>query len=521
MPTRSSFAAICFALFVFVWCALGADSPPDNPNSLPSKHQVLAFLIETIEWYRHLSAEQQMATEPANILLLEDSRALGAQVVRFSFDFAKAVAAFETTPSVLKDSAGRQSPALGPDFQHFLERGAQSETESQQVAADLSALQAKRLVAHRADRSQLDAEIADTQSRLELLGAISTSYQNLLDFVRETNAGPTEAADLEAFVESLEKTVPEVSSSDTSTVVLPQNLTSAAADKGPASGVLGLISGVTSISKRRHALDDSIRLTDNLIQNSHSLQTPLAKPLTEALRNPELVAGSVEASNVAALQEQEVRLKALTAEATKLTPAIAALAKQRVLLTLYQTRLSSWRASIAKQYTGAWKKLIIALASLAAAIAFLVASGVALRKFTAIHIHDANNRRVILIGQHLLLWITIILIVLFAFAFNLSSLATFLGLVSAGIAVAMQNVILAVVGYFLLVGKLRVRIGDRVQISGVAGEVVDIGLMQFQLKEFDSNGERPTGRVVSFSNSFVFVSPATGLFKRIQPAASS
>jgi hypothetical protein len=41
------------------------------------------------------------------------------------------------------------------------------------------------------------------------------------------------------------------------------------------------------------------------------------------------------------------------------------------------------------------------------------------------------------------------------FAFNLSSLATFLSLISAGIAVALQNVILAVVGYFLLIGRAR------------------------------------------------------------------
>jgi small-conductance mechanosensitive channel len=73
----------------------------------------------------------------------------------------------------------------------------------------------------------------------------------------------------------------------------------------------------------------------------------------------------------------------------------------------------------------------------------------------------------------------------------------------------------------LLVGKLRIRVGDHVQISGVSGEVVDIGLMQFQLKELDTASEQPTGRVVSFSNSFVFVSPATGLFRRIHRSATT
>jgi small-conductance mechanosensitive channel len=125
--------------------------------------------------------------------------------------------------------------------------------------------------------------------------------------------------------------------------------------------------------------------------------------------------------------------------------------------------LVSWRASIASQYNDAWKNLLIRLAILAAVIAFLIGAAEASRRVTSRHIHDSNSRRMILIAQRVLFWLILVLIVLFAFAFNLSSLAAFLGLVSAGIAVALQNVILAVVGYFLLIGKLRMRIGDRVR----------------------------------------------------------
>jgi small-conductance mechanosensitive channel len=81
--------------------------------------------------------------------------------------------------------------------------------------------------------------------------------------------------------------------------------------------------------------------------------------------------------------------------------------------------------------------------------------------------------------------------------------------------VALQSVILAVIGYFLLVGKLGLRIGDRVQISGVTGDISNIGLLQFQLREIDKHSQQLTGLVATFSNSFVFLSPATGLFKFI------
>jgi small-conductance mechanosensitive channel len=62
---------------------------------------------------------------------------------------------------------------------------------------------------------------------------------------------------------------------------------------------------------------------------------------------------------------------------------------------------------------------------------------------------------------------------------------------------------------------LGIRVGDRVQISGVTGEVVEIGLVRLHLMEMSGGvPEIPTGRVVAFSNSIVF-QPGVGLFKQI------
>ena len=80
-------------------------------------------------------------------------------------------------------------------------------------------------------------------------------------------------------------------------------------------------------------------------------------------------------------------------------------------------------------------------------------------------------------------------------------------------AVALQNVILASLGYLVLMGKRGIRIGDRIQVSGIAGDVINMGMLQFQLREFDAQTSRFTGNVATFSNSLVFVSPATGLLK--------
>lgn len=70
----------------------------------------------------------------------------------------------------------------------------------------------------------------------------------------------------------------------------------------------------------------------------------------------------------------------------------------------------------------------------------------------------------------------------FACAFGAAPIATFLGLLAAGLAVGLHDALLAVGGYLVIVQKFHVRVGDRVQISGVIGEVTSLGLMQFELR---------------------------------------
>ena len=79
----------------------------------------------------------------------------------------------------------------------------------------------------------------------------------------------------------------------------------------------------------------------------------------------------------------------------------------------------------------------------------------------------------------------------------------------------MQSVLVSIVGYFFLIGKYGIRVGDRVQIGDVAGEVIDLGLVRMYLMELSAKGAMgPTGRVVAFANSVVF-QVSSGLFKQI------
>lgn len=83
-------------------------------------------------------------------------------------------------------------------------------------------------------------------------------------------------------------------------------------------------------------------------------------------------------------------------------------------------------------------------------------------------------------------------------------LSTIIGLVTAGLTVVLKDFIVAICGWFVLIGKNGVRVGDWVEINGVAGEIVKVGLFRTVLMETGNwtAAGHPTGRRVTFFNSF-------------------
>jgi len=100
-----------------------------------------------------------------------------------------------------------------------------------------------------------------------------------------------------------------------------------------------------------------------------------------------------------------------------------------------------------------------------------------------------------------ILAIFLILLVLFG---PPGQLGTFLGLAGAGLTVALKDFIVGFIGWFVLMGKNGMRLGDWVEINGVTGEVVEIGPFHTVLLETGNwtDSGHPTGRRVTFTNSF-------------------
>jgi small-conductance mechanosensitive channel len=109
-------------------------------------------------------------------------------------------------------------------------------------------------------------------------------------------------------------------------------------------------------------------------------------------------------------------------------------------------------------------------------------------------------RTIVILGVQ---FVTLVLVLLVVFGAP-SQVPTILGLGAAGLTVVFQDFILAFFGWFILMGKNGIRVGDWVEINGVGGEVVEIGLFRTALLETGNWTDKghPTGRRVTFINNF-------------------
>lgn len=106
-------------------------------------------------------------------------------------------------------------------------------------------------------------------------------------------------------------------------------------------------------------------------------------------------------------------------------------------------------------------------------------------------------------------YLLIILYTLSAFSDKLGSFAVVLGVVGAGIAFALQEVIMSVAGWISISLGQVFKTGDRILMGGIRGDVIDVGVLRTTLMELGGwvEGDQYNGRIVRVSNSLVFKEP--------------
>lgn len=100
----------------------------------------------------------------------------------------------------------------------------------------------------------------------------------------------------------------------------------------------------------------------------------------------------------------------------------------------------------------------------------------------------------------------ILILTVFVWLEHMSSVTVFISVVGAGIALALQEVLLCIAGWCYIVLRDPFEVGDRIELGGVKGDVIDIRVFQTALLEIGNwvESDQSTGRIVNIPNSSIF-----------------
>lgn len=187
---------------------------------------------------------------------------------------------------------------------------------------------------------------------------------------------------------------------------------------------------------------------------------------------------------------------------------------EKQLLGIYEDRIQTeqqlaivygkWASQVVLQHHIVMHLILQSLASVVFILICMVLADALVRWLTASTTRDHRQMRTLRSVFELAVQVAGWLLILLVIFGRPQQSATILGLATAGITIVMQDFILAFFGWFLLMGKNGIHVGDWVEINGVGGEVAEIGLFNTLLLETGNLADKglPTGRQISFLNSF-------------------
>lgn len=490
-------------------------APMDGPG-------VIEMLDQTVDWYRTLATQQQFSTEPSDLLILYENRQIANQVSRLAFDVARASAA-------LIDAGGGANPG---DAQATASAAAlarlQSKLDAQaaSVQGEIDGARRKLAAAPGGARRALQAKLAELQGELDL---IATKKDILSGVAGVVHGGGSGTSALRSQIDAMAVALPtagEPAAPGAAAAGAPRSPASGAAnllatppastgDGGSRFGLWSNAQSLFDLSEKISAIEAVDRRTEALQQSYARIRARLVEQMRAMSAEGDSIIAQADAADSQGLIGVRRRLDGIARDFKEASAILIPLSKQGTLLEQYRRNLHNWRDAVQSEMRVALRALGIRLGILLLVLALVFSLAEVWHRAVLKYVQESRRRYQLLLLRKIALWTLVVIIVGFTFASELGSIVTFAGLITAGLAVAMQSVLVSIVGYFFLIGKYGIRIGDRVQIGEVNGEIIELGLVRMYLMELAGQGSAsPTGRIVAFPNSVVF-QVSSGLFKQI------
>lgn len=489
----------------------------DPPPATVRPDDVIAHLEESIAWYRAVQAAEQLTGVPTDLVVREATLQRSLLSLQLAFDFARAEAAF----------LAAEKQAENPDFArdsnegHTLAAaGARVSQSISKLQDELNALAANVAKASGTNRSLLEARQRELEAELTLSKQAQSTIQGMLSVTGDAGSGKGAANGLSRQIDTLERSIPEarhVPKNATPPTSKPNQAPAVAMDifHPQDAGFILLVTEVTALTRARAQLDDLLTSTEALLRDIDRLKNPLATALRSSIARGQALADKSNSDNIQDLEAGRREIEQLTARFQEISTATVPIGEQQLLIETVRSNLSGWRGSIDRQASEAWKFLFLRSGLMLFAVLLVLGLSEIWRRATLRYITDQSKRRQFVVLRRTGMTIAILGIVALGFSTDFSALATYAGFLTAGIALGLQNVILSVVAYFFLIGKYGIKAGDRISISGVTGDVIDVGLVRLYMMELGPD-MRPTGRTVVYANSIAFQPSA--LFKQVPGA---
>jgi hypothetical protein len=488
-------------------CGLHPTALSQNAAGLDAKAQgraILAHLSSVIQFYQSVNQPIQDAGEPNDVVYRDQADAEATQIADLAFDSAKAEARLNTSSSPVETT--------GEDKLQTAESNAEkriTDLESQDAILDKQLSTASPAAAER-----IESQKRQVRAALGLAYAMKDALGKILSMsTASTSTG------LAADVDRLRRSLPELDSANKTSV--PQIIT---VQSALSQGVVTQARALLDLLEARHTLSMLIEDDDRLNQAATGLRAPLSSNIQSLLQQGEQLseqpaigqAPPQGSTNSSPGLPPTQTLEAITAKFKTLATAAIPLSQEVIVLGQARANLSAWKASVSDEYGLVVHALLLRILVMAIALGIIIGGGELWTRGTNKYIHDLRRRRQLLIVRRVVVGFLSVIVILFGFITQFNSLATFAGFITAGIAVGLQTILLSVAAYFFIIGRYGIKVGDRITISSVTGEVIDVGLVRFHLMELAGAGPglNPTGRVAVFSNAVLFQA-GTPLYKQV------
>jgi small-conductance mechanosensitive channel len=485
----------------------------DSRGALPiDREAILQHLNAIISWYRDSTSKIQAVGMPSDAIYQDTAQNLAQQAVRLAFQSAQAAALLVNTSDQTTAVPAAPTPSGSGQQQNFAQTLATLKARISDNQSKIDALNKQIERAAPSKRQSLTAQRDALQGEVELDQATADAVQKLATFVESSN--DSGASGFAGSINDLARTVPEVlGDANAQKAAAKPEATKPAISKS--SGLIG--QGLTLYSEIRtmHQIDQMADETEHLREIATALRQPMRDALGATIQRGRNLIGQTPPSDPAQAKAAQ-ELRSLTDQFKQLANVVIPLSQELVVLDQSRSNFINWRNAIARESKDTLRSVILSALGILLALGALWVLSEVWRRWTFRYIHDLRRRRQFQLLRRFVMGFLIAAVLTLGVVSDFSSLATFAGFATAGIAVGLQAVLLSVAAYFFVIGRYGIRIGDRISVAGVTGDVIDVSPVRFYLMELAGSDVNlfPTGRIVVFSNSVLFQA-TTPLYKQI------